>query len=53
MSQFNLFALPQGRTGASMRLNIKVSIGATEQIGARRRESINIVGGAGFCRPHF
>ena len=51
MSQFDLVAVPQGRTGARLGLNITALVGATAQIGAPRRDSINFVGSAAFCRP--
>ena len=51
MSQFDPSVVPRSGTVVSLALKITASTGATARIGAPRRDSINFVGSANFCRP--
>jgi hypothetical protein len=52
MSDFDLFAAPQGRCAVPRRLNIAASADASAQVGTQSRKSINLLDSADFCRPH-
>jgi hypothetical protein len=51
MSQLDPSVVLQSGTAVPLTLKITASTGATARIGAPRRDSINFVGSANFCRP--
>jgi hypothetical protein len=52
MSDFDLFAAPQGRCAVPRQLNLAASANASAEVGTQPRKSIHFVDSADFCRPH-